>query len=148
MLRPVGLDLDGVGPDRLRRAAEAAEQQSTLLAATLAAEEMLGWRVVDRAPYVPPGHETAEDLRPPAEIETPAELAAALRDAAEEVERVESDAAHAASLAAQAADAIEHADWSAAIDLLEQAKAIEDTYGDSPTYGPLLRAVQELAEDR
>jgi len=141
---PLGLDLDGVSAARLRRAARAARERKTLLGAVHAAEQVFGRRLMDRHPYPRERDERAEDLAPPAEIESPADLAEALEEAAAEVEEVEASAQAAAKCGDAAIEALRRGDLDAARAELERACAIEREYGDCPEWRAPLRLLEVL----
>jgi hypothetical protein len=53
---------------------------------------------------------------------------------------------HLESLAAQALAALAQGDWARAVMHADEARAVENAYGDCPTWGDFATAVSELSE--
>ena len=125
----LGISLEGLKAERLRRAAEAARRQEDLSAAVQAAEKVLGRHLARRRLY------SAESL------------ARWLEHAAAEIAEATADACLAATLGRQALELVGRGDHAAALRKLKRAEALERTYGDSPAYGLAVDAVADLVRE-
>ena len=127
---PWQVDLDGLDADRLREIADR-------VAAGGEEEEDLAY-LPDRIAYLPDRIWSGDR----------AEIAEWLRDAAEYLDQVATDAAEAEEAGQEAIESVRQGDLDEALRHAERACRIEARYGDCPVWGGLRDAIRQAIEER